>query len=119
MAYFGDPAANAYAVDAASGKLLWKTPHPDCGTRKPCGNVQAAAVTAIPGVVFSGSMSNGGVAVVDGMLYTNSGYSHHSGIMPGNVFLAFGVEHGHLRFGAGMGRLAMLACCLPVCVSLH
>jgi len=39
-----------------------------------------------------GSMSNGGVAIVDGMLYTNSGYSHHSGIMPGNVFLAFGVE---------------------------
>jgi len=35
--------------------LLWKTPHLDCGTRKPCGKVQAAAVTAIPGVVFSGS----------------------------------------------------------------
>lgn len=117
------------AVDVRSGKLLWKTPHPDCGTRKPCGKVQAAAVTAIPGVVFSGSvdgnlraystadgrmiwefntarefktvngipakggsLSNGGVAVVDGMLFTNSGYSHHSGIMPGNVFLAFGVE---------------------------
>jgi polyvinyl alcohol dehydrogenase (cytochrome) len=117
------------AVELKTGLLLWKTPHPDCGTRKPCGKVQAAAVTAIPGVVFSGSvdgnlraysandgktlweyntarefktvngipakggsMSNGGVAVVDGMLYTNSGYSHHSGIMPGNVFLAFGVE---------------------------
>ena len=117
------------AVELKTGLLLWKTPHPDCGTRKPCGKVQAAAVTAIPGVVFSGSvdgnlraysasdgktiwefntaqefrtvngipakggsLSNGGVAVVDGMLFTNSGYSHHSGIMPGNVFLAFGVE---------------------------
>jgi polyvinyl alcohol dehydrogenase (cytochrome) len=47
-------------------------------------------VPAIP--AKGGSMSNGGVAVVDGMLYTNSGYSHDSGIMPGNVFLAFGVE---------------------------
>jgi hypothetical protein len=37
-------------------------------------------------------MSNGGIAVVDGMLFANAGYSHHSGIMPGNVFLAFGVE---------------------------
>jgi polyvinyl alcohol dehydrogenase (cytochrome) len=88
-----------------------------------------AAVTVIPGVVFSGtmdgrlraystrdgdvlweydtarefatvdgvqgrggSMSNGGVAVVGGMLYVNSGYSHHGGILPGNVLLAFSVE---------------------------
>jgi polyvinyl alcohol dehydrogenase (cytochrome) len=117
------------AVETKSGKLLWKTPHPDCGARRPCGKVQAAAVSAIPGVVFSGSVdgnlraysttdgrilwefnttrefttvngipakggsiSNGGVAIVDGMLFTNSGYSHHSGIMPGNVFLAFEVN---------------------------
>ena len=57
--------------------LLRKTPHPDCGTRRPCGKVHVAAVTAIPGVVFSGS---------------GDGNPHHSGIMPGNVFLAFGVE---------------------------
>jgi polyvinyl alcohol dehydrogenase (cytochrome) len=124
-----DSGGGLAAVDVRSGKLLWKTPHPDCGARRPCGKVQAAAVTAIPGVVFSGSVdgnlraysasdgktiwefntarefktvngiqakggsiSNGGVAVVDGMLFTNSGYSHHSGIIPGNVFLAFGVE---------------------------
>ncbi len=117
------------AVDIQSGKLLWKTPHPDCGSRRPCGKAQVAAVTAIPGVIFSGSVdgnmraysakdgkiiwefntvrefatvngvkakggsiSNGGVAVVDGMLFTNSGYSHHSGIIPGNVFLAFELE---------------------------
>ncbi len=117
------------AVDIKTGKLLWKTPHPDCGSRKPCGKVQAAAVTAIPGVVFSGSVdgrlrvysavdgriiwefntaqafstvngvkarggsiSDGGVAVVDGMVFANSGYSHHSGIIPGNAFLAFGLE---------------------------
>ena len=39
-----------------------------------------------------GSMSNGGAAVVDGMLFINSGYSHHGGILPGNVLLAFSVE---------------------------
>ena len=39
-----------------------------------------------------GSISNGGPAIVDGMLFTNSGYSHHGGILPGNVLLAFGVE---------------------------
>jgi len=87
---------------------------------------QAAAVTVIPGVVFSGSndgriraystkdgkilweydtvqeftavngvkakggsINNGGPAVAGGMLFTNSGYSHHSGIIPGNVLLAF------------------------------
>jgi polyvinyl alcohol dehydrogenase (cytochrome) len=39
-----------------------------------------------------GSMSNGGAAVVDGLLLVNSGYSHHGGILPGNVLLAFSVE---------------------------
>ena len=44
------------AVDIRSGKLFLKAPHPDCGSKKPCGKVQATAVTAIPGVVFSGSV---------------------------------------------------------------
>ena len=39
-----------------------------------------------------GSMSNGGTAVVGGMVFTNSGYSHHGGIVPGNALLAFAVE---------------------------
>jgi len=38
-----------------------------------------------------GSMSNSGPAIVAGMLYVNSGYSHHGGILPGNVLLAFGL----------------------------
>ena len=38
-----------------------------------------------------GSMSNSGPAIVGGMLYVNSGYSHHGGILPGNVLLAFGL----------------------------
>jgi polyvinyl alcohol dehydrogenase (cytochrome) len=39
-----------------------------------------------------GSMSNGGAAVVGGTVFVNSGYSHHGGILPGNVLLAFSVE---------------------------
>ena len=46
--------------------------------------------TAVNGVTSKGgSISNGGPAIVGGMLFVNSGYSHHSGIMPGNVLLAF------------------------------
>ena len=95
----------------------------------PCKPTQAAAVTGIPGAVFSGtmdgqlraystrdgkiiwdydsartyetvngvkanggSMSNAGATVVGGMVYVNSGYSHHGGVIPGNVLLAFSVE---------------------------
>lgn len=108
------------------GAMLWSTPAPPCGEKKQCSQVQDAALTAIPGVVFSGSIdghlraysmkdgkiiwdydtiheftavngvaakggsiSNGGPAIVSGMLFVNSGYSHHSGITPGNVLLAF------------------------------
>ncbi len=39
-----------------------------------------------------GSMSNAGPTVVGGMVFTNSGYSHHGGVIPGNVLLAFSVE---------------------------
>lgn len=39
-----------------------------------------------------GSMSNAGATVVGGMVFTNSGYSHHGGVTPGNVLLAFSVE---------------------------
>jgi len=39
-----------------------------------------------------GSMSNAGATVVDGMLFVQSGYSHHGAIIPGNVLLAFARE---------------------------
>ena len=114
------------ALDVRNGEKLWSTPATPCGDKKPCSQIQDAALTAISGVVFSGaidghlraystkdgailwdydtahefvavngvtakggSISNGGPAIVGGMLFVNSGYSHHSGIMPGNVLLAF------------------------------
>ncbi len=97
-------------------------------SRTACSPAQSAAVTAIPGVVFSGSVdghlraysattgvvlwdtdtardfptvngkpANGGSidaagpAVVNGMLFVNSGYGEWGG-MPGNVLLAFSVQ---------------------------
>ncbi len=114
------------ALDLNTGKVLWAAPNPPCGARKPCKPTHAAAVSAIPGVVFSGtmdgqlyaydaatgkitwaydsvqefttlngvsakggSMSNGGATIAGGMVYVQSGYSHHGAVIPGNVLLAF------------------------------
>jgi polyvinyl alcohol dehydrogenase (cytochrome) len=116
------------AVDLRTGRIVWSAAGAGCANKTPCKPSQAAAVTLIPGVAFSGtmdgrlraystrdgkilweydtardfvtvngvaanggSMSNAGPAIVGGMLYVNSGYSHHGGILPGNVLLAFGL----------------------------
>jgi polyvinyl alcohol dehydrogenase (cytochrome) len=44
------------ALRIASGERAWHTPPAPCGPQRGCSPAQAAAVTAIPGVVFSGSM---------------------------------------------------------------
>ena len=106
-----------------------QVPPVSCDNREKCSPALSAAVSAIPGVVFSGSVSgflrayatddarllwefdtardyatvNGvsghggaidgpGPVIVDGMVYTNSGYGLWSGI-PGNVLLAFEVHN--------------------------
>lgn len=43
----------AFRVD--NGERMWQTPPPGCGERRPCSPAQSAAITAIPGAVFSGS----------------------------------------------------------------
>ena len=45
-----------YALDPASGQIVWTTPHPGCGDKPGCSPAQSAAVTAIPGIVFSGGI---------------------------------------------------------------
>ena len=126
-----NPAASGgmYALDLRTGRVVWKAPGAGCADKTPCKPSQVAAVTLMPGAVFSGtmdgrlrahstqdgkvlweydtardfttvngvkanggSMSNGGPAIVGGMLFVNSGYSHHGGILPGNVLLAFSAE---------------------------
>jgi polyvinyl alcohol dehydrogenase (cytochrome) len=53
-----DPSAGGglYALDVATGKTVWHTPHPGCNNAPGCSPAQSAAVTAIPGVVFSGGL---------------------------------------------------------------
>ena len=117
-----------FALRLETGEVMWHTPHPGCGDVPGCSPAQSAAVTAIPGIVFSGgvdghlraysaktgaivwdvdteqayaavnrvaahggSLDGPGAAVVDGMLYVNSGYTKF-GTTPGNVLLAFSVS---------------------------
>jgi polyvinyl alcohol dehydrogenase (cytochrome) len=44
-----------FAVRLANGGIAWSAPPPVCGDRRPCSPAQSAAVTLIPGAVFSGS----------------------------------------------------------------
>jgi len=52
-----DTGGGTTAVDAETGKIVWEAPPVSCAGRKNCSPGQTAAVTAIPGVVFSGSIS--------------------------------------------------------------
>jgi polyvinyl alcohol dehydrogenase (cytochrome) len=45
-----------FAFRIENGERLWQTPPPGCGDRRPCSPAQSAAITAIPGAVFSGSL---------------------------------------------------------------
>ena len=53
-----DPKAGGgmFAFDVATGNRVWYTPPAPCGTRARCSPAQSAAVSSIPGVVFSGSV---------------------------------------------------------------
>ena len=61
-AYFGvNGPGGLRAVDAATGKEAWTAPPGErlCGTVRGCSAAQGAAVTAMPGIVFAGSMDGG------------------------------------------------------------
>lgn len=45
-----------FALQLSTGKQVWAAPRPDCGDRAGCSPAQSAAVSAIPGVVFSGAL---------------------------------------------------------------
>jgi polyvinyl alcohol dehydrogenase (cytochrome) len=45
-----------FALKIDTGERVWYTPPPGCGARPRCSPAQSAAVTAIPGVAFSGSV---------------------------------------------------------------
>ena len=45
-----------FALRVDNGERIWQAAPPVCGERRPCSPAQSAAVTAIPGIVFSGAM---------------------------------------------------------------
>jgi polyvinyl alcohol dehydrogenase (cytochrome) len=45
-----------FALSAATGEIVWSAKPFPCGDRKNCSPAQSAPVSAIPGVVFSGSV---------------------------------------------------------------
>lgn len=45
-----------FALNLATGERVWYTPNPGCNDQPNCSPAQSAAVTVIPGVVFSGSI---------------------------------------------------------------
>jgi polyvinyl alcohol dehydrogenase (cytochrome) len=52
-----DPKAGGglFAIDVRTGAKVWEAKPGDCGERSNCSPAQSAAITAIPGAVFSGS----------------------------------------------------------------
>ena len=52
-----DPKAGGglFALDVATGAIVWEAKPPGCGDRLNCSPAQSAAVSSIPGAVFSGS----------------------------------------------------------------
>ncbi len=79
-AFSGTMDGRLRAYSTRDGKVLWE--YDTARDFDPVNGVDANG----------GSMSNSGPAIVDGMLFVNSGYSHHGGILPGNVLLAFSAE---------------------------
>jgi polyvinyl alcohol dehydrogenase (cytochrome) len=57
-ARFLDPAVGGglTALKVSDGSKVWSAPPPDCGTRSGCSPAQSAALTSLPGVVFSGTL---------------------------------------------------------------
>jgi polyvinyl alcohol dehydrogenase (cytochrome) len=52
----GSSGGGLRALKLETGEEVWNTPHPGCGEIPGCGRAQSAAVTAIPGIVFSGGL---------------------------------------------------------------
>ena len=79
-AFSGTMDGRLRAYSTRDGKVLWEYD-------------TAREFATVNGVKANGgSMSNSGPAIVGGMLFVNSGYSHHGGILPGNVLLALSTE---------------------------
>jgi polyvinyl alcohol dehydrogenase (cytochrome) len=111
------------ALKIADGSTAWHAPAPPCGARPNCSPAQLAAVTAIPGVVFSGSEDGHlrAYSTRDGSLVwdfdTVQDYKTVNGVKgsggaidgPGPVVvngMVF-VNSGYMRFGGAPGNVLL------------
>jgi polyvinyl alcohol dehydrogenase (cytochrome) len=113
-----------YALKLMTGEIVWHTPHPGCGDAPGCSPAQSAAVTAIPGAVFSGGLDGHlrAYAAADGRIVwdvdtakdysTVNGVAAHGGSLdgPGAVVVdgMLYVNSGYGFFGTAPGN-ALLA----------
>lgn len=107
-----EAAGGIYALRLDNGERIWQTPAPPCAPQ-PCSPAQSAAITAMPGVVFSGSVDGHlrAYSTADGKIIwdydttqaftTANGVAAHGGSMDvgGPVIAA-----GRLYVGSGYGQ---------------
>jgi polyvinyl alcohol dehydrogenase (cytochrome) len=119
-----DRGGGIYALELMTGKIVWQTAHPGCGDVPGCSPAQSAAVTAIPGVVFSGGLDGHlrAYATSDGRIIwdvdtkgdysTVNGIAAHGGSLDGPGAVIVGgtlyVNSGYANFGTAPGN-ALLA----------
>jgi len=112
-----------FALKLSSGEIAWQTPHPGCGDSPGCSPAQSAAVTAIPGVVFSGGLDGHlrAYAAEDGHILwdvdtakdfkTANGVKAHGGALDGPGAVIVGgtlfVNSGYAFLGAAPGNVLL------------
>lgn len=119
-----DSGGGLYALKLETGEVVWHTPHPGCGGVAGCSPAQSAAVTAIPGIVFSGGVDGHlrAYAAADGRIVwdidtvreyrTVNGVAGHGGSLDGPGAVVVGgmlyVNSGY-AFGGTMPGNVLLA----------
>jgi polyvinyl alcohol dehydrogenase (cytochrome) len=80
VVFSGDTTGMLRAYDSKSGQIIWEY-------------LTAREFETVNGVAARGGSINGpGPTIVNGMLFTMSGYAYLGFGLPGNVLLAFGVK---------------------------
>jgi len=112
-----------FALQLDTGEIAWQTPHPGCGDRPGCSPAQSAAVTAIPGVIFSGGLDGHlrAYSAQDGHILwdvdtakdfqTANGVKAHGGALDGPGAVIVGgtlfVNSGYAFLGAAPGNVLL------------
>lgn len=106
-----------------TGEIAWQKPHPGCGDSPGCSPAHSAAVTAIPGVVFSGALDSHlrAYSAQDGHIVwdvdtakdskTANGVNAHGGALDGPGAVIVGgtlfVNSGYAFLGAAPGNVLL------------